>query len=350
MAESLVIKQLERPRKAITLRDTCAPLQGAEEMTEQRGDVAYTKGSDIGRARLDGSQEEEVEFTFIWRDRNMDRSPEPFLVEGIPNAVTTALQGREFLREMVRDRVTVLVQHLGVESIGFLRRAGGRPREAGACEVTLVYQPTKPDRYELGKFVAVPASGQDLLEGITEKWYGVMETARIPAQFAQDRIDKAQRAANAIHQGITTAVNVVTEALDTQQDAASLGRGVVGPAQQIASACRDFDEALTVPAVESVQTEDPVQVLAAMVLQAQAERATRQVRHEIALERRRLELLEQSEIIGTHTALAGEDLRLVCLNAYGDAAVWQEVAAFNGLVGSSLPGGLRVYLPRLELS
>ena len=59
-------------------------------------------------------------------------------------------------------------------------------------------------------------------------------------------------------------------------------------------------------------------------------------------------LLEREDILRIHVAIAGEDLRLVCRNVYGDAGVWVQVAQYNGLVGSGLSAGQRVVLPRID--
>lgn len=348
MSSALTIRQLEPPRRVVVLSNSCAPLVGTEEGTEQRGDVAYHKGSDIGRARLDGSMETEVEYTFVFRDRYIGTSNEPFKLEGSPNAIRTAAQGLSLLREMVRDSVTVSVEFEGEESVGFLRSATGAPRRAAERDVTLIYQPTKPARFQVSRKVPIAASASDTIGSIRGNWIDYLGDARIPNAYGRDQVDRIQRAAIGVNTALMEASTVINEAQDLVDDARSISEGITGPLGNIKRQAAEFLDAIKSPAGDAVQTNDPVQIIAAMVLLTDAERSTRQVRHEAAVARRRFMLLEREDVLGVHVALQDEDIRLVCFNAYGASAVFKQVMEFNGMTRTGLVAGQRIVLPRID--
>jgi hypothetical protein len=322
----------------------------AEEATEQRGDVAYFKGSAIGRARLDGSQEEEVEYTFNFQDRYIGSPEAPIRLKGrVGSTIQTALQGQELLREMVRDSVSVAVEFEGRESVGYLKRASGVPRRKGVREVTLTYQPTRADRFQLGELVPLKADPPDILGRIRDNWLGFLTNARVPIQTARGKLDQIQEVANAVNEAITEAAAVINEAHDTVEGAHGLSRGFTGLLANIRNEASNFDDRISEPSANMVQTDDPVQQIFAMTLLADSERATRDARHVAAVEARRLALLEGEDVLGVHVAMEDEDLRLVCLGVYGTADVWIQVAQYNGLVGSTLSAGQRVVLPQIDL-
>lgn len=347
MASSLVIRQLEPPRRVITLSDDCAPLVGFEESTEQRGEVAYFKGSNVGRARLDGSQEGEVEFNFVFRDRNMQASRN-FLVTSSSEAVTTADAGCELLREMVRDSVIVSVEFEGLESVGYLKMATKGHRRLGERDFSLTYQPIRPDRYEAQKKVPLAADSRDMLSDARNNWLGFLGQARVPLATAKEKLDFIRRAANGIGSAISEASSFLGDVRGASLDALSLSSGIVGPLRNISLESDRLMQSFKEPPASFAGSDDAEDIINAMGQQASAEKTTRDLRHSSTAERRKLELSEREDLIGIHTAVKDEDLRLVCFNAYGTSNVWVQVASFNGLRGSRLTGGQRVLLPRID--
>ncbi len=348
MASTLTITQLEPPRRVVVLSNSCAPRVGFEEGTEQRGDVAYHKGSNIGRARLDGSMEDETEYEFLFRDRNISSSNQPFKLEGSPNAIATAAQGLALLKEMARDSVTISLEFEGEESIGFIRAVRGAYRRLGEREVTLVYQPTRPAKFALQRAVPMAPSASDTLGSIRENWLDFLGEARVPIAYGREQVDRIQRAANGVNTALSEGAAVINEALDLVDDARGVSEGITGPLGNIKAQAAEFLAAIKSPAADAVQSDDPVQIIAAMVLLTRAERTTRQVRHEAAIERRRFMLLERDDIIGVHVTLQDEDIRLICFNAYGSAAVFKQVMEYNGLKRTGMVPGQRIILPRID--
>jgi hypothetical protein len=311
---TMVIRQLEAPSRVLRLSDDCAPQRGFVVGTEQRGDVAYQKGRNQGRARLDGSEEMPVEYEFRLRNRNLSSSNEPMFLVGA-GAIPTASQGLALLREM--------------------------------CTLTL--QPTRPSRFEGIRKVPLAADTTDVLERIRSGWLSFLNQARVPINVATDQLDEAFRAANVLNQGLTDTNNAIDSYRDTADDGVGLAQSVGGGLSSVRSGARQFRSAFASVPAAMVSSDDPLQVMRSLELLVDTEKTTRDVRHIAAVEQRRLDLRGRRDLVGIHIAVAGEDLRLVCYHAYeGNAGAWIAVAQFNGLTGSIMAGGERVLLPRLD--
>lgn len=345
----MVIRQLEPPRRVLTLKDDCVPQRGFSVGTEQRGDVAYQKGRNVGRARLDGAEEMPIEYEFRLRDRHLSSSNEPMKLEG-GAAILTAALGLALLREMVRDAVTVQVELTGEEDyIGYLVSAEGAQPRGSERDITLNIKPLQPDRFQAVRRVPLVTDPTDTLTRIRNAWLGFLNGARMPLNTATKRLDRAFAAANVINQGISESVAVIDEYRDTAQDGAGLAQSLTGSFGTIRSGSKLFRESMAAEPATFVRTDDPLQVMTALELVVGIERATRAMRQIAALESRRLDLKGRNDLIGIHNAIDGDDLRLICFNAYdGDAGAWVKVAQFNGIVGSGLVRGQRVLLPRLD--
>lgn len=346
---TMYIRQLEAPSRVLRLRGDCAPKNGFTVGTEQRGDVAYQKGRDEGRARLDGAEELEVEYEFRLRDRHLSSSEEPMYLEG-SGAIPTAAQGLALLREMVRNAVTVSVELTDYEDyIGYMRVAEGSEPRRGERDVSVTIKPIRPSRFKGIRKVPLAADTTDTIDRIRNAWLGFLNGARIPLNVANSRLDTAFRAANVLNQGLSDSVNVIDSYRDTADDGVGLAQSVGGGLSGVRSGARQFREAFAAEPAALVSTDDPQQVMRALAMMTGVERTTRQIRHIAAVEQRRIELRGRRDILGVHVSVAGEDLRLVCYHAYnGNASAWVKVAQFNGITGSIMSGGERVILPRLD--
>jgi hypothetical protein len=346
---TMVIRQLEAPSRVLRLSGDCAPLRGFAVGTEQRGDVAYQKGRNQGRARLDGSEEMPVEYEFRLRNRNLSSSNEPMFLVGA-GAIPTASQGLALLREMCRDSVTVSVELTDYEDyVGYIQIAEGSEPRKGERDVTLTLQPTRPSRFEGIRKVPLAADTTDVLERIRAGWLSFLNTARVPLNVANDQLDEAFRAANVLNQGLTDTNNAIDSYRDTADDGVGLAQSVGGGLSSVRSGARQFRSAFASVPGAMVFSDDPLQVMKSLELLVDTEKTTRDVRHIAAVEQRRLDLRGRRDLVGIHIAVAGEDLRLVCYHAYqGNAAAWVAVAQYNGLTSSIMAGGERVLLPRLD--
>lgn len=352
MAAEFVIRQLESPSRILRLSGGAKPLQGFNRLgIRQRGSVRRHPGSRVGTAMLQGPEDLPTDFRFHWTPQTILRS-----VRVGDVFVTDVERLLDTLEKMVADSVLVSVESAGRTGIGFISEATAPDDRPGFYDVEIEIQWVKREEVlpaGIGS-LTIQGSAGDALRDLHRSWIQGIQTISRPAIVAEDTIADAAESVRGINRELNRIASVQRAwagMLDTGPAAALQGPTLAG---QIAASMADvMSRALVLRTAISISggvlapTDEASARIAGIAMRGGIASLAGDMRHR-ALHARLQALTEaRDDIKGKHTAVDGEDLRLVAWSHYGDASRWAAVATFNDLTSSTLRAGQVVWLPVL---
>lgn len=343
MAGIFQIRQLEAPRRVLTLTDRALPLQGFRFTLEQRGEVRWQVGTGEGEPLLTGTMLEETEFEFNWKRQSLGAGAE---VDGSRVETVEALV--DLIWSMVKESVVVTVTWERWELLGYLKRVEVPIERPGEYAVSLTVEWVKEGEQNLRRRPNPAADYGTTLTTLADSWSTALRTIRRPLALARD----AQQRAEDSVVNINNRIREASRTLRQFRDSAVGSINVAGRLAESLSAMASEGETLRDVAGENphevMQTDEPVSRVVFMSYRAKLQRASAGLLWQASLERRKMLTEARPDVLRRHVAFQDEDLRLVCYRTYGTIDAWQVVARFNDISGSTLEAGQAILLPRLD--
>jgi len=337
------IRQLEPPRRVLTLRGRALPKQGFEFSREQRGETRWQVGSNEGEPLLSGTMLDETEFDFSWKRQTLGDGAE---VDG--SRVNTVEDLVKLVWDMIGDSVLVTVSWDRWEFLGWLRRIDVPIERPGEFAVTLTVEWVKEGDRNQQRRKKPAADFKTTITTFADSWSTALRSIRRPLALAREAQQQAE-------DQIVKVNDKIREMNRTQlafRDAAVQSINVAGRmAESFSSIARESATLRTVagrPPHEVMPTDEPASRVILTSYQARLQRAACGALWQASSERRRLLSEARPDVLFRHVAFEDEDLRLLAWRTYGRIDAWQDVARFNELSGSTLRKGQIVLMPRLE--
>lgn len=343
MAGLFTIRQLEAPRRTLTLKNRALPLQGFEFALEQRGETRWQVGSDEGEALLTGSMLDASEFEFSWKRQSLRDGAE---IDGA--RVETVEDLVRAVWAMHRDSVIVLVTWEIWEFLGYLKRIEVPIARPGEYSVRLTIEWVKEGERNQRVRPKPAADYGTTIATFSDSWATSLRTIRRPLAMAAEAQQQAEDQIVKVNNRIRDMQRVRRQFRDSAVESIQVSGRM---AESFASIAAEASTLRTVAGRQPhdvMPTDEPVNRIVLMSYRARLQRAAAGALWQASSERRRLLSEARPDVLRRHVATQDEDLRLLCYRTYGRIDAWQDVARFNELSGSTLRKGQTILMPRLE--
>ncbi len=343
MAGLFRIRQLEEPRRVLTLRDRALPLKGFRFTLEQRGEVRWQVGSNEGEPLLTGSMLDETEFEFNWKRHTLRAGAE---VDG--SRVETVEALIDLIWSMVKDSVVVTVQWERWELMGYLKRVEVPFERPGEYAVSLSVEWVKEGDRATLKRKKPAADFGTVMTTLADSWAAAIRQIRRPLALAREAQQRAEDAVVAVNDRIRETDRVMRQLRDSALEPIAVAGRLAESLSSIAQHGATLRSVAGEQPFDVMPVDDPVARVVLMSYRSKLQRAAAGLIWQASLERRKMLIEARPDVLRRHVALQDQDLRLLCYQVYGRIDAWQDVARFNDLTGSTLRAGQTVLLPRLE--
>ncbi len=337
------IRQLEAPRRVLTLRDRALPKQGFEFGLTQRGDVRWQIGSMEGEAILTGGMLEPTDFEFSWKAQTLAAGAE---IDG--SQIETVRDLVRTVWGMVKQSVLVTVEWDVWAQVGFLKNITVPIERPNEFAVSITVEWVKEDERNMRRRPKPAADYGATVTGLADGWSTALRTIRRPLALAAEAQQRAEDSVVRVNNSIQQMNRARRQFRDSAITSAAVSGRLAESMASIASEGATLRNVAGEQPFDVMPIDEPAARLVYEHYRASLGRAAGGVRWQAALERRKLLSEARPDVLRRHVAFEDEDLRLLAWITYGRVDVWQDVAAFNELSGSTLRAGQTVLLPRLE--
>jgi hypothetical protein len=285
---------------------------------------------------------EDTDFDFVWKNWTLADGAE---IDGA--RITNVKDLRKRVWEMVGDSVLVTVEWEEWAQVGWLRNITVPITIPGEYRVTVEVSWVKQNEQEQRRRPKPAVNMDATVMSLSDGWSTALRQIRRPLTLA----DEAQQRAESSVVKINDQIRAMNQTRTQLRDSAISTMGASGRmAEAMASVASEGATLRTVAGEQPIDVmplDEPGSRIVYDHYRAALGRAAGGVRWQAAFERRRLLSEARPDVLGRHTALQDEDLRLLAFRTYGRVDAWQDIARFNDLTGSVLRQGQAVLLPRL---
>jgi hypothetical protein len=343
MAGIFQIRQLEAPRRTLTLKDRALPRQGFEFSLEQRGETRWQVGTDEGEPLLSGTMLDQTEFDFNWKRQHFRNGAE---VDG--SRVETVEDLVRLVWSMIKDSVVVVISWDAWEFLGWLRRIDVPINRPGEYAVTLTVEWIKEGERSQKKRPKPASDYQTMITTIADSWSTALRTIRRPLALAREAQIEAETSVTKINDTFREAESTIRQFRDSATDSMAVSGRMAESLSKVATEGAALRATAGRQPHDVMPTDEPVSRVVLESYRAKLQRASAGLAWQATAERRKVLTEARPDVLRIHIAFENEDLRLLAYRTYGRIDAWQDVARFNELSGSTLRAGQMILLPRLE--
>lgn len=340
------LRQISGQQRTVRLhRPTASPLAGAEWGVKQRGSVRWPFGSSTGSALYGGSEESPTSFEFRWLTRELVLTRSAELV-GV-GIITDADELVDLFRSIVRERAPAIVRWRHREALAMLVEFTAEEGMLGEYEpCNLEVQWLEPDSIPEQIVPRTQNAVRDAVRSVLRGYAEVLGTAQIPLTMRREARVEFETSLTEVTNALDDTTLLAKAYVGRSGDSPELIGGVARALAEVGERAQVLIDKSKGSAGSVAQVEGSRELTEAEYLRAVGQRSGMVAWRRATLERITLDGLANGDILAVVMGIEGGDLRVVALKHYGSAEGWQEIAAFNGLSGSTMSAGQLIRVPR----
>jgi hypothetical protein len=352
-AYPFVIRELGGEQRQVRLTGRALPYRPFTLAGGQRVVLTWLPGNPVATATVLGPTEEASQLQGEWKDKYLDSRgtglTPPFELNG--GAVITARDAIAAIDSIRRRGQLLEVTWLDALRYGFVTKLEQRWKTAHDVEWALEFAWTSQGD-EIGPAVFAAEVGAGAVSDELKREMTALDEVGTPEfGLGDDVLASLQQVQQQIEDGIRSVEEQVKHATQQVTRPVQAARGIVATLAGIGDAAADMVAYVDgqVAGAMNGSTPLPDQSFSARLA---AEQYRTELRSWALSVRRvttngRIALLKQlrAELLGTHLAKAGEDLRDVSKAFYGTPFEWRRLLVFNELAGPELAAGEVVLIP-----